>query len=78
MEKKIYVVYFGGNAYQSPVVFDTEEKAVDFMETYIKEEEKKGEYHVRYKSEEKDSIYYNLENANGGMIRVAMSVEEIL
>ena len=78
MNKKVYVVYFGGNTFQSPFVFGTEEEAVDFMETCIKEEEKKGEYHVRYKDVDKDSIHYNLENTNGGMIRVAMDVEEVL
>ena len=78
MNKKVYVVSFSGNTFQAPFFFSTVEKAVDFMETYVKEEEKKGEYHVRYKDVDKDSIHYNLENTNGGMIRVAMDVEEVL
>lgn len=78
MNKEVYVVYFGGNAFVSPIVYDTKEKALDFIKNYLENIEKKGEYHVRYKSEGKDTIQYNLINNNGGVVLVNMSKESIL
>lgn len=78
MNKEVYVVYFGGNAFESPIVYDTKEKALDFIKNYLKNIEEKGEYHVRYKSEGKDTIQYNLINNNGGVVLVNMSKEPIL
>lgn len=78
MNKEVYVVYFGGNSFQEPVVYSTRELALEFIELYLKDIEENGEYHVRYKSENGESIYYNLENNNGGMIRIGMSKETII